>query len=48
LTGVLNAHGAPAEFIDVELQETDQVRLAETASRTVVVIMNEFTHLADA
>jgi hypothetical protein len=48
LAAVLAAHGAPAEFIDAELREMDQVRLARTASRSVVGIMNEFTHLADA
>ncbi|MGO9079226.1 MAG: DUF6933 domain-containing protein [Streptosporangiaceae bacterium] len=45
---MLAAHGAPAEFIDAELQEMDQVRLARTAGRSVVGIMNEFTRLADA
>lgn len=48
LTAMLAAHGTPAEFIDAELQEIDQVRLAKTASRSVVGIMNEFTHLAGA
>jgi len=48
LAAVLDAHGAPAEFIDAELQQMDQVRLAKTASRSVVGIMNEFTYLADA
>ena len=48
LAAVLAAHRAPAEFIDAELPEMDQVRLARTASRSVVGIMNEFTYLADA
>jgi hypothetical protein len=48
LAAVLAAHGAPAEFIDAEVREMDPVRLARTASRSVVGIMNEFTHLADA
>ncbi len=48
LAAVLAAHGTPAEFIDAELQEMDQVRLAKTASRSVVGIMNEFSYLADA
>ena len=39
---------APAEFIDAELREMVQVRLARTASRSVVGIMNEFAYLADA
>ena len=48
LAVVLAAHRTPAEFIDDELREMDQVRLAGTASRSVVGIMNEFTYLADA
>jgi len=48
LAAVLAAHGTPAEFTDAELQEMDQVRLAKTASRSVVGIMNEFSYLADA
>jgi hypothetical protein len=48
LAAVLDAHDTPAEFIDAELQEMDEVRLAKTASRSVVGIMNEFTYLADA
>ena len=48
LAAVLAAHGAPAEFIDAEVRAMDPVRLARTASRSVVGIMNEFTHLADA
>jgi hypothetical protein len=39
---------APAGFLGAELQEIDEVRLAETASRSVVGIMNEFAYLADA
>jgi hypothetical protein len=45
---VLAAHDAPAEFIDGERREMGQVRLAKTASRSVVGIMNEFGYLADA
>jgi hypothetical protein len=48
LAAVLDAHGTPAEFIDAELQEMNEVRLGKTASRSVVGIMNEFTYLADA
>jgi hypothetical protein len=48
LAAVLAAHRTPAEFIDAELREMDQVWLARTASRSVVGIMNEFTYLADA
>jgi hypothetical protein len=45
---VLAAHRTPAQFIDAELQEMDEVRLAKTASRSVVGTMNEFTYLSDA
>jgi len=48
LAAVLAAHRTPTEFIDAELREMDQVRLARTANRSVVGIMNEFTYLADA
>ncbi len=48
LAAVLAAHGTPAEFIEAELQEMGQVRLAKTASRSVVGIMNEFSYLAGA
>jgi hypothetical protein len=48
LAAVLDAHDTPAEFIDAELQEMDEVRLAKTASRSVIGIMNEFTYLAEA
>jgi hypothetical protein len=48
LAAVLDMHGTPAAFIDAELQEMGEVRLAKTASRSVVGIMNEFTYLADA
>lgn len=48
LATVLDAHGTPAEFIDAELQQMDQMWLAKTASRSVVGIMNEFTYLAGA
>ena len=34
LAAVLAAHRTPAEFIDAELREMDQVRLARTASRS--------------
>jgi hypothetical protein len=48
LAAVLAAHGAPADFIDAEVRQMDPVRLARTASRSVVGIMNEYTRLADA
>ncbi len=45
---VLAAHGTPGEFIDGELREMGQVRVAKTASRSVVGNMNEFGYLAGA
>jgi hypothetical protein len=48
LAAVLAAHGAPADFIDAEVRQMDPVRLARTASRSAVGIMNEHAHLADA
>ena len=48
LTGILAAHGATAEFIETEMVEMAEVRLAKTANRSVVGIMNEFTYLANA
>ena len=48
MAAVLDAHGTPAEVIDAELQEMNEVRLGKTSSRSVVGIMNEFTYLADA
>ena len=48
MAAVLDALGTPAEFIEAELREMNEVRLGKTASRSVVGIMNEFTYLADA
>ena len=45
---VLAAHNADAVFIAAELAEMRELRLAKTASRSVVGIMNEFTLLAEA
>lgn len=45
---VLAAHGTPQAFIDDELHQLTEVRLAKTASRSLVGIMNEFTYLAEA
>ena len=44
----LAAHGTPHRFIDNELQQMEQVRLAKTANHSVVGIMNEFANLAEA
>jgi hypothetical protein len=43
---VLAAHGAPDTVIGDELQRMRDCRLAGTANRSVVGIMNEFTFLA--
>jgi hypothetical protein len=45
---VLAAHGAPDAVIDEELRQMRDFRLAKTANRSVVGIMNEFTFLAGA
>jgi hypothetical protein len=44
---VLAAHGTPDTTIGTEPQQVRNRRLAETANRSVVGIMNEFTHLAE-
>jgi hypothetical protein len=44
---VLAAHGTPETIIGAELQQMRSCRLAKTANRSVVGIMNEFTHLAE-
>lgn len=48
LAAVLAAHGTPQDFITAEVQQMADVRLAKTANRSTVGIMNEFTYLADA
>jgi hypothetical protein len=45
---VLAAHGTPNTIIDEELQHMRDCRVARTANRSVVGIMNEFTYLAKA
>jgi hypothetical protein len=45
---VLAAHGTPDTIISAELEQMREHRVATTASRSVVGIMNEFTHLAGA
>jgi len=47
-SGVPKSPSWSVKFIEAELQSMDEVRLARTASRSVVGIMNEFTYLADA
>ncbi len=48
LAAVLTAHGTPQAVIDEELRQMRGRRLAKTASRSVVGMMNEFTCLAGA
>ncbi|TDE29981.1 hypothetical protein [Actinomadura sp. 6K520] len=47
LASVLTAHGAPEGVINRELERMREHRLAKTANRSVVGVMNEFTHLAN-
>jgi hypothetical protein len=44
---VLAAHGTPDTIISAELQQMRDRRLAKTANRSVVGVMNEFTYLAE-
>ena len=48
LAAVLAAHGTPDAVIDEEQRQMRDCRLAKTANRSVVGIMNEFTYLAEA
>jgi hypothetical protein len=48
LERILAVHGVDSTFIDAEIAEMAEGRLAKTNSRSVVGVMNEFTHLADA
>jgi hypothetical protein len=43
----LQAHEVGRSFTEAELVEMEPRRLAKTASRSVVGVMNEFTYLAD-
>ena len=45
---VLAVHGTPQAVIDNELRQMRDCRLAKTANRSVVGVMNEFTFLAGA
>src|SRR3954453_22153207 len=47
IAGTLAADRAPAAFIEGELRQMHHQRFASTANRSVVGIMNDFTHLAD-
>ena len=48
VAAVLTAHGTSQSVIDEELRQMHDRRLAKTANRSVVGIMNEFTFLAEA
>ena len=48
LAAVLAAHGTPGAVIEEEQRQMRDRRLAKTANRSVVGIMNEFSHLAKA
>lgn len=41
----LAAHGVSPAFIDAEVRRLEPVRLAKTANRSVVGVMNDFTYL---
>ena len=45
---VLSAHATPTSVIDQELRHMRDCRLARTANRGVVGVMNEFIYLAEA
>ncbi|WP_021591201.1 DUF6933 domain-containing protein [Actinomadura welshii] len=47
LAVVLAAHGGAEEVISRELERMVEYRLAKTANRSVVGVMNEFAYLAD-
>lgn len=47
LAVVLHAHGIANRFIDHEIAETNEQRLAKTNNRSVVGVMTDFARLAD-
>lgn len=47
LAGVLAVHGIPRPFIEHELAQMNKVQYAKTSNRSVVGIMNQFSHLAE-
>lgn len=47
LAGLLAEHQVPAHLIEAERAQAVEHRLAATANRSLVGIMNEFAHLAD-
>jgi hypothetical protein len=44
---VLGAHGASASFIEAEMAQMTEHRLAATKSRSVIGVMNEFARLGE-
>jgi hypothetical protein len=48
LAELLSAHGVPAPLIEAEHAEALDPRVAPTANRSLVGVMNEFAFLADA
>jgi hypothetical protein len=48
LIDILAVHGVPRWFIDSEVSEMQVVKYAKTQNRSVVGIMTEFAHLAEA
>jgi hypothetical protein len=48
VAAVLAAHATPDSIIEEELRQMRDCRVARTANRSVVGIMNEFTYLAEA
>jgi hypothetical protein len=48
LARALAAYDLPESFVTDELSRMDDVRLAKTASRSLLGIMNDFTFLAQA
>ncbi|URN07677.1 hypothetical protein LUW74_32855 [Actinomadura madurae] len=46
LAAVLAAHGVAEEVVNRELKQMAEHRLAKTANRSVIGVMNEFTYLA--
>src|SRR3954451_14071343 len=47
LAEVLSAHGVPARHIEAERAHALEHRLAVTANRSLVGVLNEFAHLAE-
>lgn len=48
MAAALAEHRAPLEFIETEVAEMKDWRVAKTANRSVVGVMNEFVYLGEA